>query len=102
MSACEFPEKNATGAEIREVLTRYKTIVVVGLSDKPDRPSYGVSQYMQAQGYRGWPSLKRQPLSTLKTPDFTRRLPFFGRSKAFWTTLPLSPRSLPSLKPREP
>jgi len=28
-----------------------RTIAVVGLSDQPFRPSYGVSQYMQRQGY---------------------------------------------------
>ncbi len=37
---------------IKELLQETKTIAVVGLSDKPDRPSYGVSKYMQAQGYR--------------------------------------------------
>ncbi len=38
--------------EISELLRSAKTIAVVGLSDKPWRPSYGVSQYMQSQGYR--------------------------------------------------
>ena len=38
-------------AEIKDALTKYKKIAVVGLSPDPDRPSYGVSQYMQAQGY---------------------------------------------------
>ena len=38
--------------EISELLRSTKTIAVVGLSDKPWRPSYGVSQYMQSQGYR--------------------------------------------------
>jgi len=37
---------------IRDLLERSKTIAVVGLSDSPLRPSYGVSAYMQAQGYR--------------------------------------------------
>ena len=37
---------------IRELLQRSKTIAVVGLSDSPKRPSYGVSAYMQAQGYK--------------------------------------------------
>jgi predicted CoA-binding protein len=37
---------------ILELLTRAKTIAVVGLSDSPLLPSYGVSAYMQAQGYR--------------------------------------------------
>lgn len=37
---------------IKTILTQSKTIAVVGLSDKPDRPSFGVSQYMQQHGYR--------------------------------------------------
>jgi predicted CoA-binding protein len=37
---------------IRDLLARAKTIAVVGLSNSPLRPSYGVSAYMQAQGYR--------------------------------------------------
>lgn len=37
---------------IRELLSRVKTIAVVGLSDNPMRPSHGVSAYMQAQGYK--------------------------------------------------
>ena len=37
---------------IRDLLTRAKTIAVVGLSDSPLRPSHGVSAYMQAQGYK--------------------------------------------------
>ncbi len=37
---------------IFELLSRVKTIAVVGLSDSPMRPSYGVSAYMQLQGYR--------------------------------------------------
>ena len=38
--------------EIAELLKRTKTIAVVGLSDSPLRPSYGVSAYMQSHGYR--------------------------------------------------
>ena len=37
---------------IRELLSRAKTIAVVGLSDNPFRPSHGVSAYIQAQGYK--------------------------------------------------
>lgn len=37
---------------IPDLLQNAKIIAVVGLSDKPMRPSYGVSQYMQRQGYR--------------------------------------------------
>jgi predicted CoA-binding protein len=37
---------------IGELLTRAKTIAVVGLSDDPMRVSHGVSAYMQSRGYR--------------------------------------------------
>lgn len=37
---------------ITEVLKTAKTIAVVGLTDSPLRPSYGVSHYMRSQGYR--------------------------------------------------
>jgi len=37
---------------VTELLKRAKTIAVVGLSDNPMRPSYGVSAYMQTHGYR--------------------------------------------------
>jgi len=36
---------------ITELLKKAKTIAVVGLSNSPLRPSYGVSAYMQGQGY---------------------------------------------------
>jgi len=38
--------------QITELLLHAKTIAVVGLTDSPMRPSYGVSGYMQSQGYR--------------------------------------------------
>jgi uncharacterized protein len=38
--------------DIGRLLTGVKTIAVVGLSNDPMRPSYGVSSYMQQQGYR--------------------------------------------------
>ena len=37
---------------ISDLLTRAKTIAVVGLSDSPLRPSHGVSAYMQSHGYK--------------------------------------------------
>jgi uncharacterized protein len=42
----------ASTDQIGDLLKRSKTIAVVGLSDSPLRPSYGVSAYMQSQGYR--------------------------------------------------
>ena len=37
---------------IRALLTESRTIAVVGLSTKPERPSYGVAKYLQLHGYR--------------------------------------------------
>jgi predicted CoA-binding protein len=37
--------------QIAEVLRAAKTIAVVGLSNKPWRPSFGVTEYMKRQGY---------------------------------------------------
>ena len=37
---------------IRTILEKTKTIAVLGLSDKPDRPAFHVSKYMQQEGYR--------------------------------------------------
>ena len=37
---------------IRHIISRCKTVAVVGLSPKVHRESYGVARYMQAQGWR--------------------------------------------------
>jgi predicted CoA-binding protein len=37
---------------IEEQLTNSKTIAVVGLSPRPERPSHYVAKYLQEQGYR--------------------------------------------------
>lgn len=38
--------------EIAQLLRHSRTIAVVGLSSNPMRASYGVSEYMQREGYR--------------------------------------------------
>jgi predicted CoA-binding protein len=52
---------------IPEILRNSKVIAVVGLSDKPERPSYGVASYLLEHGYTiipinpnisGWKGLK--------------------------------------------
>ncbi len=43
---------NDSHATIDTILANAKTIAVVGLSDKPERASYGVSAQMQRRGYR--------------------------------------------------
>lgn len=37
---------------IKKILGDSTTIAVVGLSDKPDRPSYDVANYLRIKGYR--------------------------------------------------
>src|ERR1700692_1473866 len=69
---------------IYELLSRAKTIAVVGLSESPMRPSHGVSAYMQAEGYKiipvnpqitealrekAYPSLVEVPLEVLQRID---------------------------------
>jgi predicted CoA-binding protein len=36
---------------VLELLRNAKTIAVVGLTDDPSKPSYGVSEYLQSKGY---------------------------------------------------
>lgn len=38
--------------DITELLTGARTIAMVGASDRPDRPSYGVMNFLQSHGYR--------------------------------------------------
>ncbi len=40
-----------TGDALRALLRDARTIAVVGLSPKPDRPSHGVAGYLQRAGY---------------------------------------------------
>jgi hypothetical protein len=38
--------------ELKAILGHSKNVAVVGISPKPDRPSYLVAAYLQAEGYR--------------------------------------------------
>jgi uncharacterized protein len=39
-------------ADIRDILKRYRTFAVVGLSPRPDRDSHMVARFLQEHGYR--------------------------------------------------
>lgn len=41
--------------DIARLLTETRTIALVGASDRPDRPSYGVMRFLQRHGYRVYP-----------------------------------------------
>jgi uncharacterized protein len=43
---------NPSDREIRHILETAKTIAIVGVSDKPDRDSYKVANYLQEHGFR--------------------------------------------------
>ena len=38
--------------ELKEIFKNCKTVAVVGISSKEDRPSYRVASYLQSKGYR--------------------------------------------------
>ena len=42
---------NPSDEEIKRLLQQYRRVAVVGLSDRPDRPSHGVAAYLQRVGY---------------------------------------------------
>ena len=48
---CELPQHRGTPDEIRRVLEDYKVVAVVGMSNKPVRPSYHVAEYLMSVGY---------------------------------------------------
>lgn len=45
------PPMNPNDQIVRDVLTRYKKIAVIGLSPRPERASYHVTEYMIDAGY---------------------------------------------------
>ena len=81
---------SAEAERITRLLQTAKTIAVVGLTDSPLRPSYGVSSYMQSQGYRIIPvnpnvseSLGERAYSTLlEVPDKIDIVNIFRRPEA--------------------
>ena len=42
-------------AEIKALLEETRVIAMIGASDRPDRPSYGVMAFLQSRGYRVLP-----------------------------------------------
>jgi len=48
----EREERTMTEEDIKEILSNFKTVAVVGISPKEDRPSYIVASYLKSKGYR--------------------------------------------------
>jgi len=48
---CQLPDYNPPSAEVREILSNFKKIAVVGLSFKEERDSNRVARYLMENGY---------------------------------------------------
>ncbi|MFQ5441174.1 MAG: CoA-binding protein [Thermodesulfobacteriota bacterium] len=44
--------KNPADDEIKKILSMYRVVAVVGLSDRPVRASFGVASFLKGEGYR--------------------------------------------------
>ncbi len=62
--------QNPSDTEIKAMLTATKRIAVVGLSDKPERASYGVSKLMQSWGFKIVPVTPKPQLQILGEPVY--------------------------------
>ncbi len=49
---CEFPTVNEKNDEIKQIFEEVKTIVIIGLSPKPEKDSHQVAKYLQSVGYK--------------------------------------------------
>ncbi len=47
-----MPHENPNDAQLRDILTRARTVAMVGASSKRDRPSNGVMRILMAAGFR--------------------------------------------------
>ena len=47
--------KNPADSEIKKILDSAENIAIVGLSDSPEKPSYGVAKYLISSGYNIFP-----------------------------------------------
>ncbi|HEX2032641.1 MAG TPA: CoA-binding protein [Chloroflexota bacterium] len=69
--------QNPPDEVIRSILEQYRHVAVVGLSDQPDRPSYGVAAYLQRAGYTITPvnPTIRQTLGVAAVPSLEEAPP---------------------------
>jgi predicted CoA-binding protein len=51
-SISTLKERTMKKENIKEILSEFKTVAVVGISPKEDRPSYIVASYLKLKGYR--------------------------------------------------
>ena len=44
--------KDNVSADIKKILTRYRTVAIVGASPNPERPSHRVADFLKKEGFR--------------------------------------------------
>jgi predicted CoA-binding protein len=44
--------KDNVGADIKKILTSYRTVAIVGASPNPERPSHRVADFLKKEGFR--------------------------------------------------
>jgi hypothetical protein len=47
--------ENLSDSILRKILSEYRNVAVVGLSNDPSKPSYGVAEYLKNQGFHIFP-----------------------------------------------
>ena len=63
---CGISQYNPANEEIKEILEKYKTVAVVGVSSKTHRDSYQVAKFLKEHGYKMIPvNPKYEELLTL-------------------------------------
>jgi uncharacterized protein len=45
-------KKDDVSADIKKILTTYRTVAIVGASPNPERPSYRVANFLKKEGFR--------------------------------------------------
>ena len=74
---CEVPAFNPQDSEIKEILSQYKVIAVVGLSDDPSKDSNRVAKYLIDHGYTVVPvNPTKETILGLKSYPDLKSIPF--------------------------
>lgn len=50
--ACEIPLYSGDNQLAKKIVTQYKTVAIVGISQKEDRDSYRVAAYLKGRGFK--------------------------------------------------
>lgn len=74
---CEVPAFNPEDNEIKEILSQYKVVAVVGLSDDPSKDSNRVAKYLIDHGYTVVPvNPTKETILGLKSYPDLKSIPF--------------------------